>query len=148
MKIILLQDVAKVGKKYDTKSVSDGHALNLLIPKGLAIVANPEAIKKIEKLKAADTEHKKVQEDLLLMNLKSIDGVTLEMSEKANEKGHLFAGIHKDEIIAAMNTQKHINLLPEFIILEKPIKEVGEHSVEIKIKDKKAILKLSIKARV
>jgi large subunit ribosomal protein L9 len=147
MKIILLQDVAKVGKKYDTKSVSDGHALNLLIPKGLAIVANPEAIKRVEKLKATDTVHKKIQEDLLLMNLKAIDGITLEMTEKANEKGHLFAGIHKDEIIAAMNSEKHINLLPDFIMLDKPIKEVGEHSVEIKIKDKKAILKLSIKAR-
>jgi large subunit ribosomal protein L9 len=148
MKIILLQDIAKVGKKYDTKTVSDGYALNLLIPKGFAVVANPAAVKKVDKLKAEDTVHKKIQEDLLLMNLKAIDGATLEISEKANEKGHLFAGVHKNEIIAAMNAQKHINLLPDFIILEKPIKEAGEHTVEIKIKDKKATLKLSIKALV
>jgi len=145
MKIILLQDVAKVGKKYDVKNVSDGHALNMLIPRGFAVVATPAAVKKVDKLKSEDTAHKKVQEDLLLMNLKSIDGVTLEMSEKANDKGHLFAGVHKEEIIAAMNAQKQINLLPEFIMLDKPIKEVGDHSVEIKIKDKKATLKLSIK---
>lgn len=144
MKIILLKDVAKVGKKYDVKNVSDGHALNLLIPKGLAINADVAALKRVEKLKAEDTAHKKVQEDLLLMNLKAIEGVTLEIAEKANEKGHLFAGVHKEEIIAKMKSEKHIDLLPDFIVLDKPIKEVGEHRVEIRVKDKVAKLKLVI----
>ncbi len=146
MKIILLQDIAKVGKKYDVKNVSDGYALNLLIPKGLAVTANASALKRVEKLKLEDVTHKKVQEDLLLMNLKAVEGATLEMSEKANEKGHLFAGVHKAEIIAKMKSDKHIDLLPEFIVLEKPIKEVGEHTVEIKVKDKTAKLKLVITA--
>ncbi|MDO8482278.1 MAG: 50S ribosomal protein L9 [bacterium] len=146
MKIILLHDVAKVGRKYDVKNVSDGHALNLLIPKGLAVTANASALKRVEKLKLEDVAHKKVQEDLLLMNLKAVEGTTLEMSEKANEKGHLFAGVHKDEIIAKMKSDKHIDLLPDFIVLDKPIKEVGEHTVEIKVKDKTAKLKLVITA--
>lgn len=144
MKIILLQNVAKVGKKYDIKNVSDGYAFNLLIPKGLAEVATPSAIKKVEKLKMEDAGNMKVQEDLLLMNLNTINGTTLEMKEKANEKGHLFAGVHKKEIISAMKTDKHIELMPEFIVLENPIKEVGEHTVEIKVKDKTAKLKLII----
>src|SRR3989338_9715865 len=109
MKIILLHDIAKVGKKYDIKNVSDGHALNLLIPKGLAITANDSAIKRVEKLKSKNTLHKKIQEDLLLMNLKAVEGTTLEISEKANEKGHLFAGVHKEEIIARMKADKHID---------------------------------------
>ncbi len=146
MKIILLHDVAKVGKKYDVKTVSDGYALNLLIPKGLAEVATPSVLKKVEQLKKEDTAHKKVQEDLLLMNLKAISGVTLEMAEKANEKGHLFAGVHKTEIIAKMKSEKHIDLLPDFIMLDKPIKEVGEHRVEIKVKDTSVKLKLVITA--
>lgn len=145
MKIILLQDVAKVGKKYDVKTVSDGHALNLLIPKGLAITADASAIKRVEKLKSEDTAHKKIQEDLLLMNLKAVEGVTLEISEKANEKGHLFAGVHKTEIIAHMKADKHIDLLPDFIVLDKPIKEVGEHEIDLKVKDKSVKLKLIIK---
>lgn len=146
MKIILLHDVAKIGKKYDIKTVSDGHALNLLIPKGLAIVADAVALKRVEKLKTEETAHKKVQEDLLLMNLKAIEGVTLEISEKANEKGHLFAGIHKAEIIAKMKSEKHIDILPDFIMLDKPIKEVGEHEISLKVKDKSAKLKLVITA--
>lgn len=146
MKIILLHDVAKIGKKYDTKNVSDGHALNLLIPKGLAVVATPSAIKSIEKIKAEDAGHKKVQEDLLLMNLKAVEGTQLEMTEKANEKGHLFAAIHKEAIIKRMKTEKQVDLLPEFIILDKPLKEVGEHEIEVKVKDKKAKFTIIIKA--
>ncbi|MCR4311568.1 MAG: 50S ribosomal protein L9 [Candidatus Taylorbacteria bacterium] len=146
MKVILLKDVAKIGRKYDVKNVSDGHALNLLIPKGLAEVATPASLVKLEKLKKEDAGHKKVQEDLLLMNFKAIEGTTLEMSEKANEKGHLFAGVHKEEIISSMRKEKHIDLLPDFIELDKPLKEVGEHVVEIKVKDKTAKLKISIKA--
>jgi len=146
MKVILMHDIPKVGRKYDIKNVSDGHALNLLIPKGLAEVATASALKKVEKLKVEEAGHKKVQEDLLLMNLKAIEGLTLELSEKANEKGHLFAGVHKEEIIAHMKADKHIDLLPDFIVLDKPIKAVGEHTVEIKVKDKLAKLKLVITA--
>lgn len=94
----------------------------------------------------AEAEGKKVQEDLLLMNLKAVEGATIEIKEKANEKGHLFAGIHKEEIIARVKADQHIDLPPEFIVMDKPIKEVGEHSVEIKVKDKSAKLKLIISA--
>ena len=146
MKIILLQDIQKVGKKSDVKNVSDGHALNLLIPKGLAVVATQKELARVEKIKAGDTAHKNVQEELLMMNIKTIEGMTLEMKEKANDKGHLFAGIHKAEIMAAMKKEKQINLLPDFILLDKPIKEVGEFSIDIKVKDKSAKLKLVIKA--
>ena len=146
MKVVLLKDVPKIGKKYDVKNLSDGYALNFLIPKGLAEVGTPAVLKKVEKLKSEDLEHKKIQEDLLLMNLKAIEGVVLEISEKANEKGHLFAGVHKKEIIEHMKADKHIDLLPDFIMLDKPIKEVGEHSVEIKVKDKSVKLKLVIAA--
>lgn len=146
MKIILLQDVAKIGRKYDVKNVSDGHALNLLIPKGLAQVATPEALKRVEKLKVEDLAQKKIQEDLLLKNLKAVESATLEIKEKANDKGHLFAGVHKEEIIAKMKSEKQIDLLPEFIDLDKPIKEVGNHIVVIKVKDKTAKLKLTISA--
>lgn len=146
MKVILLRDIPKLGRKYEVKTVSDGYGLNLLIPKGLAETASPSAEKKAEKMKLAEASHKKVQEDLLFKNLKSVDGVTLELTEKTNEKGHLFAGIHKEEIVAKMKEQKQIDLLPEFILLDRPIKEVGEHEIEVKVKDKTAKLKVVVKS--
>lgn len=146
MKIILLHDIPKIGRKYDIKNVSDGHALNLLIPKGLAEIATPPALKKVEKLKSEDKTREKIADDLIAMNLKAIENVTLEIREKANEKGHLFAAVHKDEIVTRMKKEKSIDLLPEFIELEKPIKEIGKYVLPIKVKDKSAKLKLEVTA--
>ena len=138
MKIILNQDVSKVGKKYEVKNVADGHALNFLIPRGLAVAATVGALKKLEIAKTMVAVEKKVQEDLLLKNLKSLDGARIEIVEKANDKGHLFAGLHKEQIIPEIKKQTGLDVLPEFLILEKPIKEIGERILEVKVKDKTA----------
>src|SRR4051812_37020070 len=121
MKVILLQDIRKIGKKYDIKDVSDGHALNLLIPKGLAEVASASALKRLDSIKAQAAVHQKIADDLRAKNLKALSGVKLSMQEKVNEKGHLFAGIHKDEIVKALREQARVDILPDDIQLEKPI---------------------------
>jgi large subunit ribosomal protein L9 len=147
MKVIFLKDVPRVGRKYETKNMADGYALNFLIPKGLAIIATAEAVKKVDLIKSRDEGARLVNEELMMKNLKDLDGKTVTMTEKANEKGHLFAGIHKTEIIPAVERQTRIQIAPEFITLEKPIKEVGEHKVEVKIKDKSAKFTLLIKGK-
>lgn len=146
MKIILLKDVKGLGRKYDIKEAKDGHALNLLIPQGLAVHATDKNLKEVDIKKRTDLEHRKIQEDLLIMNLKELNGAKIEMTEKANEKGHLFAGIHKEQIIPEIKKQTRIDMLPEFIILEKPIKEVGEHEIAVKVADKTVKFKLVVKA--
>ena len=138
MKVILNKDIPKVGKKYEVKNVADGHALNFLIPHGLAVAATVGALKKLEIAKTMVAVEKKVQEDLLLKNLKSLDGARIEIVEKANDKGHLFAGLHKEQIIPEIKKQTGLDVLPEFLVLDKPIKQIGEHSLEIKIQDKTA----------
>ena len=146
MKIILLRDVKGLGRKYDVKEAKNGHALNLLIPQGLAVHATDKNVREVDMKKRTDLEHKKIQEDLLIMNLKELSGAKIEMSEKANEKGHLFAGIHKEQIIPEIKKQTRIDMLPEFLILEKPIKEVGEHEISVKVADKTVKFKLVVKA--
>lgn len=147
MKIIFLKDVPKVGRKYETKNMADGYALNLLIPKGLAIAATPEAVKRIELIKSRDAGERLVQDELMMKNMQELDGITVTVTEKANEKGHLFASVHKAEIIPAIEKQARLQIAPEFLILEKPIKEVGEHTLEVKIKDKSVKFTLVIKAK-
>ncbi len=145
MKIILLKDVAKVGKKYDMKDISDGYAINLLIPKGLAIVATPDAVKRIELEKAKDEGEKKIHHELLVKNLKELDGITVTLIEKTNDKGHLFAGINKLEIVQAIQKQTRLQIAPEFIALDKPIKEAGVCSIQVKAHDITVKFNLEIK---
>lgn len=144
MKVILLKDVAKLGRKYDTKEVSSGHALNLLIPQKLAIAATKEALKRIDVLKAQAEGERKVHEDLLVMNIKGLDGIEITISGKANEKGHLFAGLHRESIAEEIFKQTKLQIDPSFIQLEHPIKEVGDHIVEVKGGGKSAKFKVII----
>jgi large subunit ribosomal protein L9 len=147
MKIILLKDIPKVGKRYDMKEISDGYALNLLIPKGLAVAATPDVVKRIDLERARDEGEKRVHQELLLKNLKELEGVTVTMVEKANDKGHLFAGVHKLEIIPAIEKQTRLQIDPEHIVLEKPIKETGIHQVQVKVGDKSIKFNLEIKGQ-
>ena len=144
MKVILLKDVAKVGKKFDVKEVSDGYALNFLIPQGKAKTATSEGLAKVETLKAVAQAERKVQEDLLAKNIHEFDGKTVEIKEKANEKGHLFAGLHKERIAEILGAEVHSSLDASFIELSKPIKEVGEYQIEIKAHQNKATLTLVV----
>ncbi len=146
MKIILLKDVAKLGKKYDIKTVADGFAINSLIPRGLAEVATDKSLKRLEVLKAQDVTEKKIREDLLLKNLNDLKDVVIEIKEKVNDKGHLFAGIHKPELIAEIKKQTRLDMDEEHIVMDKPIKEVGEHMIDVKVGDKNVQFKVTVTA--
>lgn len=146
MKIILLKDIAKVGRRYETKDISDGYALNMLIPKGLAIAATSEAVKRISVEKSKEDGERKLHQELLLKNLKELDGVTITMIEKANDKGHLFAGIHKAEIIPEIQKQTRLQVDDSHIMLDKPIKELGDHKIEVAVGDKKVSFILRVQS--
>ena len=133
MKVVLLKDVAGVGRKGEVKSVSDGHALNFLIPRKCAEMGTPAAIARAERFKNEAATEEKIQADLLQKNLSALPGIILEIEGKANEKGHLFSGIHAEQIAAELRKQKGIALLPKFIALAHPIKEVGEHEISVNV---------------
>lgn len=144
MKVIFLQDVPRVGKRHDIKEVNDGYAMNFLFARKLAEPATSKAIAELEKRKKNIEIEREVQEDLLMKNLEEIKGKVLNMKAKADEKGHLFSGIHKKEIVEEMKRQNHADISEEFIALVKPIKEIGEHEIPIIIKNKKSSFKLII----
>ena len=136
MKVILLKHVPKTGNKHDIINVADGFALNSLFPKGLAERATSGAIKRVETIKLGEEAERAVREDLLLKNLKELNDLKIIISGKANDKGHFFAGIHKEEIIAALKEQKQVDMDSSHIVLDKALKEVGDHKVEVKVQDK------------
>jgi large subunit ribosomal protein L9 len=140
MKIVLLQDVHGLGKKYDTVTVADGFALNNLIPKKQAEYATDSVVLKYAKLKEAEGEHRRVKEEEVVKNLDTIVSKVYEIKAKANEQGHLFAALHKDQIADLVNVDAH------FIVMDKVIKEVGEHEVTLKVKDIEKVVKINVLA--
>lgn len=147
MKIILLKDVKKLGKKNDIKEVSSGHALNFLIPNGDAIAATKQSLKQVEVQKAKMAGEHKIEAELLAKNIEQLNKTVLTVKGKANEKGHLFAGLHQKEIAAELLNQTRLQISPESIQLEHPIKEVGEHSISVAAAGKTAKFKLVIEAK-
>lgn len=146
MRVIFLKDVPGVGKKYDIKNVADGYAKNMLLPKKLIEIATDKTIARIELLRKVDDEQKKVRENLIMKNVGELGGVVVTLKEKANEKGHLFAGIHNEELVEALKEQTRIDITPEFIVLEKPIREIGEFIIPVKVHDKKGSFKLIVES--
>ena len=144
MKVILLKDVSKVGKRYDVKDFADGYARNFIIKNKLGDLATPKLLEWADREKGRITQEKKVHEDLLAKNLETLKGITITLKGKANDQGHLFAGIHKEQIIPAIKEATRLEVDAEHIILEKPIKELGEHEVKIIVQDKKASFKVII----
>lgn len=144
MKVIFLQDVPRVGKRYDIKEVNGGYAVNFLFPKKLAVPATPKAIAEIEKRKKEIVIEREVRENLLLKNLEEIKGKTVTLSAKADEKGHLFSAIHEKMMVEALERQCRAQIDEKFIVLEKPIKTIGEFEIPIEVKNQKSSFKLVV----
>ncbi len=136
MKVILMQNVPKVGKKYEVKNVSDGYAANFLIPNKYAVVATPEAERNINNLKKQMEAEKKIHDDLLMKNLRALAETKITIVSKTNDKGHLFSGIHRERIAAELEQQAHIQIPATLIHVEKPLKETGEHTIKVGEGDK------------
>ena len=135
MKVILTEDVPKLGHKYDIKNVSDGYARNFLISRKMAKIATSQAIKSVETLKKQHTQELEVRHDILEKNINSLDGIRVSVVEKANEKGHLFSIIHQEEISRILKEKNHLDIPAKLIETEKPIKETGDHKIRVKNKE-------------
>ena len=144
MKVVFLKDVAGAGRAGEVKEVSDGYAVNFLIPRRLAEAGTAAVLARIAKRASAALGEAQVQGHLLAQNLAALTGLRLEIHGKANEKGHLFASIHAKEIVLELKKQKGIDLLPEFLELPKPLKVVGEHEIRVVAGEKNAALTLFI----
>ncbi|MFA6430098.1 MAG: 50S ribosomal protein L9 [Candidatus Paceibacterota bacterium] len=136
MKIILLKDVKKVGRKFEVKNVADGLAINKLIPMGMAIQATEGNIKGLqEKIKIGENNSAQI-EDSIKKAIASLKDGKVVITGKTNDKGHLFAGVHKAQIIEEFKKVTGVEISEDSIKLEKPLKEVGEHKIKITLGDK------------
>jgi len=131
MKVILLQDVENLGKKYEVKNVKAGHARNFLIPKNLAKPATREALKWLETQK--EIEEKRSEEELKKVQelASTLDGQEITIPVKIGKEGQFFESITAQKIWEKLK-EHNFEIKKNQIIFEEPIKELGEFPVKIR----------------
>lgn len=133
MKVILLKEVKGLGKAGELVKTSDGHARNLLIPKGLAKEATDTNVRELEKQKAMAAEKKQSEQEEARELAKRLAEVRVKIVTKTGEGGRLFGSITTKDIADALQAQEGIELDKKKFVLDSPIKHTGEFQVEIKL---------------
>ena len=131
MKVVLLQDVEKVGKQYETREVADGFARNFLIAKNLAKPATPE-MQDWAKLQK-EIQEKKAEENLAQIQkaASAIDGQEVMLEVKIGPEGQLFESITSQKIAERLK-EMGFEVKKGQIDLAEPLHERGEYPVKIK----------------
>ena len=143
MKIILLKDVSGLDHKYDVKTVADGYGRNVLIPKGHAELATEATIKRLEKLKGEQHARVAASEAVLLKQLESLSHTSITLACKANEEGHLFASLKKEEIVKELQA-KGFHFTEDHLEVEKPLKATGKHEIPVTVGSRKGTLTIEV----
>lgn len=133
MKVLLLKNVPKVGKKDEVVTVPDGYALNALLPKKLAVIATEQAIAAVRRTQQNKITEKKIQHELLDKGIASLEGKAFVYKTKKNEKGSLFSKVTELDISKALFDQHRISIDPHLMaIREGHPKQIGTYIVDIK----------------
>ena len=132
MKIILLQDIKNLGKKFEVKEVKNGYARNFLFPQKLAVAATAAALKNLTKQKEQwEVQHQKFIQELK-EEAKKLEGETLIFNLRIDQKEKVFGSVSKNDIEKALEEKGFKNFT---LCLEKPIKILGDHLVAVDLKE-------------
>ena len=132
MKVILIGDVAKLGKSGDMKTVADGYATNYLIPNNLAVPAAGGAFRAWQHDIASREDKRKREKDDAEIAATRIASTTLTMGVKVGEGGKLYGSITSKDIADAL-ARRGIEVDRHKIDLEEPLKTLGTYKVAIKV---------------
>ena len=132
MKIILLDDVAKLGRRGEVRDVSDGYARNFLIPKKLALSATAGNLKNLEHIKKQqDAKADLIKDDADALRTR-IEALTYEERRQASEEGKLFGSVTSQDVVDFL-AKNGLKVDRRRVHLDEPIKALGETSVSIRV---------------
>lgn len=133
MKVILLEDVKSLGKKGEVVNVSDGYARNFILKTNKGVEATSANMNNLKLQKAND--EKVARENLAAAKAlgEKLSSAPVTIKIKAGEGGKLFGAIASKEIAAAVKEQHGLEVDKKKIVLDDPIKELGTHTVKVKL---------------
>jgi large subunit ribosomal protein L9 len=130
MRVILLENVENLGKKWEVKEVADGFAKNFLIPQRLVKPATEVEVKEAELRRAEEEVRAKKELEKVEALVSRLDGYELKALMPVSEDGRLYASVNGEKISLLLEEQG-FRVTPKQIRLENPIKELGEFPVTL-----------------
>ena len=131
MKVLLCEDVAKIGYYGDIVEVAEGYARNYLLPQRLAVIPTDDRLNSMAQEKSKRMELRLRERKRLEAAAAAVQGAEAVISAKANEQGHLFGSVSPREIAANLQALG-FDVTEGFIGSKEHIKMVGSHSVTLK----------------
>lgn len=133
MKVILLQDVANLGSKDESVVVKDGYGRNYLIPQKMAILSTPSAAKVLaENQKQRAHKEAKLKEEALKM-AEQLKTISITVGAKTSSTGKIFGSVNNIQIAEALKEKGFDVDRKQIMIKQDSIKEIGTHTVKIKL---------------
>jgi len=132
MQIILQEDVEKLGTRGEVVEVAPGYARNYLLPHKLALEASPANIKRLEKIRITLSKRTATEKDAAEKQAALLNDVTLQFARKAGETDHLFGSVTSGDLAEGLKKQG-FEIDKRHIVLEEPIKTLGESIVTVKL---------------
>ena len=132
MQVILRSDLDGLGKRGDIVDVSDGHARNYLLPKGLALKATAGAVDQAAKMRRARDLRDVSDRDAAATIASTLVPKVITITAKAGTEGKLFGSVTNQDIHRALE-EKGVTVERRRILLDEPIKTIGEHKVAIHV---------------
>ena len=133
MKVILTQDVKKIGKKGEIINASDGYAKNFLFPKKLAVPADTQNLNELKAKQASEKHKKEIETEEAKKIAEQIKQIKITIKAKIGENQKLFGSITSKEIAEQIEKELKIKIDKKKITLKDPIKTIGEYPIEIKL---------------
>jgi large subunit ribosomal protein L9 len=132
MKVLLLEDVYKLGRAGDVKKVANGYGRNYLIPQGLAVLATPGALKQVEHIRVrAATQRAALNEEMSGV-AEQLDDLVLTFSMKAGETDKLYGSVTTQMIADSLKENTGFEIDRRQIDAQ-PIRTIGEHKVNVRL---------------
>lgn len=132
MKVLLVEDVYKLGRAGDVKKVADGYGRNFLIPQGLAVLATPGALKQVEHIRTRATASRSVLNKEMSGVAERLARLTLAFPARAGETGKLYGSITAQMIADAIQKKADVTLDRRQVDAQ-PIRSLGEQKVHIRL---------------
>lgn len=133
MRLILLSNVADLGKKGDLVDVADGFARNYLLPKKKAMLATDGALDQAQKLRAAREQAEKVAKDEAERVASQLAGVRVVLAAQAGDEGKLYGSVSAADVTEGIKKFTGVTLDRSVLELRVPIKAIGLHEVWVKL---------------